>query len=260
MRVVRYLVLLCCLSCHSVFAQIDAPAVLVPAGLNPGDEFFVIFASSSTANLCKQVPSSPALSPMDDTAAINLANLAATTGSRTSSVAGWQALYIHERGDALGVITDTVAASGVAFNNNITQPIYNTRGELIANNHADLFDGSSFGSGTQLINPIMYDEDGNTFNTGDFAYTGFDELGARVVGRTLGYGGTGCAVGEPDRTNGLWANSANSNNVRSIYVLSPLMRVPASSSSATAVPVAPQGFALILGLLMIVGVRRKLNK
>ncbi|MCV6622939.1 MAG: hypothetical protein OIF51_14435 [Cellvibrionaceae bacterium] len=256
----------------NALAQVDAPPALVPSGLNPGDEFFVIFVSSGTDNLCREIPPGPPFSPMDDTAAINLANTAATTGTLTSSVAGWQALYIHERSDALGAITDTVAASGIAFNNNVTQPIYNVRGDLIANNRTDMFDGGVAGGGTDLINPILYDENGAIFPTNSFAYTGFDGFGMRTVGRTLGYGGAGCAVGEPDRTDAVvigpgsppgssnWADFSNSASSRGIYVLSPLLRVPLASTNATGVPVAPYGFALVLGLLMLVGVGRKLKK
>lgn len=247
----------------------DAPAALIPSGLNPGDEFFVIFTTSNTANLCHgRVAGDPpgTVRPIDDTLAINLANTASTTGTLTSGVTGWQALYIHERLDALGTITDTVAANGPAFNNNITQPIYNVVGSLVANNRTDLFDGSTNGAGTALINTFDVDENGNTLAGGNFAYTGFDELGNKAVnlpgGTTaaIGAGGDGCRVGDYDTQNSNWVNTGNSAINRHLYVLSPLLRVPFASSNATGVPVAPYGFVMVLGLLMLVGVGRKIKK
>ncbi|MEX0272994.1 MAG: hypothetical protein AB3N16_01300 [Flavobacteriaceae bacterium] len=272
MRIARSLLLLCLFSCRSVFAQVDAPAALIPAGLNPGDEFFVIFTTSGTANLCHGRPTPDttggAITPVDDTLAINLATTAASTGTLTSSITGWQALYIHERLDALGIITNTVAASGPAFNNNITQPIYNIAGNLVANNRSDLFDGNAVGGGTDLINTFDIDENGNVLPPANFAYTGFDAFGNMAADpgpppnttRPIGAGGTGCGVGDYDLTDQNWAYTGNSAVSRHLYVLSPLLRVPLTSSNATGVPVAPYGFVVMLGLLMIVGVGRQLKK
>lgn len=200
---------------------LDAPSDLRPAGLNPGDTFFIIFTTSTTDRFCD-----------GSVAQLNTHGTnAAAAGSKTSGVTGWQSLYIHESSAALGVITDTVAASGTAFNNVTNRPIYNTALELVANDRSDLFDGSTSGAGTALINAINYDENAVQFNTSSFTFTGFDELGARVPGSTLGYGGTGCRAGEADRTNGLWADSANSNSSRSLYVLSPLLTIPTATST-----------------------------
>lgn len=155
---------------------------------------------------------------------------AAAAGSVTSGVTGWQSLYIHESSAALGTITDTVAASGAAFNNVTNRPIYNTMLQLVANDRADLFDGSTSGAGTALPNQINFDEDGNAYSGGNFAFTGYDELGNRQVGRTLGYGGSGCLVGDPDTNNADWVAAGPSNSSRSIYVLSPLLTIPAAAA------------------------------
>lgn len=205
------------LSLSSSLNALDAPSTLRPAGLNPGDTFYVIFTTSTLARFCDTQNTADI-----DNHGIN----AAAAGTQTSGVTGWQALYIHESSAALGTITDTVAAAGPAFNNVVDRPIYNVREELVANDRADLFDGSTSGAGTALINAINYDENDTQFNTGSFTFTGFDELGNRVPSSTLGYGGTGCRAGEAERTNGLWADSANSNAARSIYVLSPLLTIP----------------------------------
>lgn len=202
---------------------LDAPAALRPSGLNPGDTYFVMFVASTTEQrFCDT----------QNTADINNHGInAAAAGSVTSGVTGWQSLYIHESSAALGTITDTVAASGSAFNNVTNRPIYNTMLQLVANDRTDLFDGSASGAGTALINQPSFDQDGNNY-TG-LAFTGFDELGNRQVGFTLGYGGTGCLVGDPDSaTTADWVSFANSNGSRSIYVLSPLLTIPAATPAA----------------------------
>ncbi|RVU30984.1 hypothetical protein [Neptunomonas marina] len=93
----------------------------------------------------------------------------------------------------------------------------------------------------------------------EWAFTGFDALGQRVVGRTLGYAILGgCAVGGLGETDQDWANAANSNNSRHLYVLSPLLTVP--SPAAAAIPTVPFGL-LIGGGLVIAGIAlRKLKE
>ncbi|WP_136681199.1 hypothetical protein [Neptunomonas sp. XY-337] len=248
MRFLQSLIILCLLSRTAV--ALDAPANLIPTGLTPGDEFFVVFTTSTTDYFCGgplggvEVPVS---------AIENHATSAAAAGSLTSSINGWQALYIHESSSALGVITDTVAASGSAFNNNIVAPIYNTQRNLVANNRSDLFSGGA----VPLANPMLYDENGNVLLSSQFAFTGFDAFGQRVVGFTLGFAGTGCAVGDLGEIDQNWANTGNSNLARHLYVLSPLLTVP--SPAAAAIPTVPFGF-LVGGGIVIAGIaRRKLK-
>ena len=153
------------------------------------------------------------------------------------------------------MITDTVVASGSAFNNNIVAPIYNTQRNLVANNRSDLFSGGA----VPLANPMLYDENGNMLLSSEWAFTGFDALGQRVLGRTLGYAILGgCAAGDLGETDQGWANAANSNIARHLYVLSPLLTV--LSPAAAAIPAVPFGF-LIGGGLVIAGIaRRKLKE
>ncbi len=202
---------------------LDAPSELRPTGLSPGDTYFVIFVANASRNQnhCTTLNTADIDSHGSD---------AAAAGSVTSGVTGWQSLYIHEWSGALGVITDTVAAAGPAFNNVVDRPIYNTMLQLVANDRTDLFDGSTNGAGTALINTINFDEDGNAYQSGNFAYTGFDERGDRSAGATLGYSGTGCLVGDPDTSNSNWSATGNSNASRSIYVLSPLLTIPAAAA------------------------------
>jgi len=205
-------------------SALDAPVALRPSGLNPGDTYYVIFVADDSRNMfhCQTINTADI-----DNHGIN----AAAAGSVTSGVTGWQSLYIHATSSAPGTVTDTVSATGVAFNNVTDRPIYNTMLQLVANDRPDLFDGSTSGAGTALTNLINFDEDGNAYTFNEFAFTGFDELGNQQVGLTLGYDSGPCFVGDPDRNDGRWAAAGNSSGSRSIYVLSPLLTIPSAASA-----------------------------
>lgn len=223
---------------------LDAPSALVPNGLSPGDTFFVVYASSETRNFCHATgATTTGSSPITDAAGTpatmdQFAIDSAASGSLTSGVTGWKALYVHQQVHFNGVVLDTPTGvtsnigAETAFQNNISSPIYNLEGELVANNRADLFDGS-------IENAIKYDENGDAIS--GFAFTGFDEFGnganndpsAPTPLYTLGHGGTGCAVGRTTSTNKGWAALGNSNNSRSIYIISPVLTVPLPTPAIT---------------------------
>ena len=80
MRFLQSLIVLCLLSRTAV--ALDAPANLVPTGLNPGDEFFVVFTTSTTGYFCSGPP--PVGGPVPVSAIENHATSAAAAGSLTS--------------------------------------------------------------------------------------------------------------------------------------------------------------------------------
>lgn len=239
------------LVCTGAQAQVNAPAGLIPAGLAPGDTFFVMYTTSTTINACTE------LDPTNlDTHATN----SAAAGTQTNGVLGWQALYIHQANGA-GPILDTVQAGG-AWNNVTTRPIYTTAGVLIANSRTDLFDGTSNGNngatGTDLLATINLDENGNT--SPQYVYTGFNELG---MATTAGGDGTGasatlganmgsCRVGDNTRLDSRWANFSNSVSFRPLYVLSPLLVVPGAAAEPTALPTLSEWALIMLALLLCV--------
>lgn len=226
------------------YAQVNATAQLQPAGLNPGDTFFVIFSTSTVMRGCaNSSTNTPAEIAETTVASINThADNAATTGTITNGVAGWQSIFIHNDGITT---TDTVAASGVAFNNVTNRPIYNTQLQLVANDRNDLFDGSgsaAFPGSTPLINQINFDENGNTRASGTFTFTGFGPLGndtnvagtpATIIAMGARPGLTGCTVGDQDTSDGNWAGAGPSFSYRSLYVLSPLLVIPAAVSASS---------------------------
>lgn len=189
-------------------AALDAPAGLVPAGLSPGDTFFVIYASDNLVN-----------GAQTSATYIGYAATSATSGSKTNTIAGWTTLFAHDD----GTITTTSAFGGVT-----NRPIYNTVGTKVADDRADLFDNT-------LDAAIGFDEDGDAVAAS--IWTGFfhDGSALNVGDDTLGGAdgvNDGCATGSSSSATGAWALNALSGGAGcagatfGLYVLSPLLTVP----------------------------------
>lgn len=187
---------------------LDAPAALVPAGLNPGDTFFIIFYSSGTTagNLA---------------AASNFNTFAgaqAALGPNTSQVTGWTALIGHD---------DTTNTSTSAFGGDTASPIYLVDGTLVANNRADLFDGT-------VVANISIDQSGNTSASG--VWTGLTNTGTTDAD-ALGTVGANCRRGANNSLNQAFSfDSQACGGSFPIYVLSPQLTV---ASPINAVPGSP---------------------
>jgi hypothetical protein len=105
-----------------------------------------------------------------------------------------------------------------AWGNVTDRPIYTSTGVLVANNRADMLDGT-------LIASIGFDEDGNV-PANIHVYTGLTSSGNIAVA-ALGDGqGSGAQFGLNNSTTGTWAESALADVSRHLYVLSPLLTTP----------------------------------
>ena len=195
-------------SSNSIAQAVNAPVGLVPAGLDEGDEFYIIFVSSQTT-LGNLTPA------QFNTFANNTADLDTDTASLN-----WTMIMGHDD----GTLTTTSAFSDT------TVPIYNTNGDKIGDNRADLFDGS-------LDASISYDESG--VNVGSVGvYVGITAVGANLIAQgdnTLGGNDSsndGCALGRSDRVTGqAWALNVSGDqgcddDSYRIYAISPLLKVP----------------------------------
>ncbi len=191
------------------------PPALVPVGLNPGDEFYVIFVGSDTVNGAQ-------------TSAVYNA-YAATVKAKdpdTDAIDGWQTLFSHDDG------TLTTLS---AFGTETSQPIYNTNGDKVADNQTDFYDGT-------LDAAIEYDESGAATARG--VWTGFSTSGGSVGRGDDTLGGVdsladGCLAGYSSEASSRWTvNSLSGGNGCasanfSLYVLSPLLRVPGFTVSGS---------------------------
>lgn len=126
---------LLCMSASMSFSAVatTAPSALIPAGLNPGDTFYIIVAGSDVLNGAQ-------------TSATYIAYAASVKANDTDtdSVTGWTTLYGHD--DSTLVTTSAITST--------SSPIYNTNGDRVASNRAASFFNSQ-------ENPIAYDESGN---------------------------------------------------------------------------------------------------
>jgi hypothetical protein len=203
-----------CFLVHLLPLNLDASLLVIPPGLNPGDQYRIAFMTAGTLNATSTDIS-------DYNAFVN--NAANGVGSLLSPLnATWK-------------VIGATAASGSALDNiggASLLPIYLLDGTLVANDTTDLFD--SF-----LISGISLDEHGDDYNvTGNFwAWSGTDDLGLAAPGNELGSGAVFFGyAGAPAAW--LAYSTADPNNfVSSLYGIStPLTVTP-----------EPATFAMILG-------------
>jgi len=204
----------------TAIAVIATPAFgqFPPPELRPGDEYRVIFVTSTTSdgNLGR-------IGGADEL--VNLATQRSTSLIRDFS---FRAL----------VSTDTVDAierfPGDFF------PVYNTRGELVADRLSDLLDGAD----TELDNRVWYDETGGEISSSLTVWTGTTADGEATTlhchGWTTDSSGSDATIGHPDLTDEQWVNGGtlNCSNRARLYGLSdpieikgPELFVPAAASA-----------------------------
>jgi hypothetical protein len=217
----------------SVFA-LDAPAVMVPPGLNPGDTYYIMFVTSTT--ISGNQPS--AAYPAHANAAADLSGVKGTDDANIS----WGAWYAHDDG------TFSTSALFAADN---TRPIYNLNGDLIANSYADLTDGT-------LTTAIGYDESGNAIHASVWTGVLCDGVTIFVGDDTLGGMDTavdGCVYGSSSATGCNFSYQSIGGGLGCtdqmyLYAVSPLLTVPAPAPVPVSVPIGPLGLlTLLAGLL-----------
>jgi hypothetical protein len=210
-------------------------ALIVPAGLNNGDAYHVIFVSSTVR----------------DATSTNIADYdthvqAAAEAAGIGSTAGvnWLAVGSTETVDAINHISPL-------FTDPNTVPIYNQNGQLVASSLNDLAN-----SATLLSNPILYDEYGvpldtsvwtGTFQNGLVKYTNF-WLGRLIGTSPLQF----VEYGTSNSITAAWVNNGGSNrtNAFSLYGISQEIIVGA-------VPVPAAVWLFGSGLLGLIGVARR---
>ncbi|WP_339904293.1 hypothetical protein [Pseudomonas guineae] len=182
---------------------LDAPAALVPAGLTPGQTFYVVFVSSGTI---AGNSSSVALAAFGQTQANN--------NIETAKITGWKTLFGHDDGTTSTTIHTAVSA-----------PFYRPDGTRISTSSATFW-------AVTHESVINRSEDLST-HTGNI-WTGFASNGTRANPNddTLGgndFASDGCLVGL--HVVNQWSAGALTGGIGctasySTYVISPLLTVP----------------------------------
>lgn len=179
-------------------------ALTVPAGLNPGDAYRVIFVSST---------------PINGTSSITADYDAHIQGvADTAGIGGtleWIAIVSTPTESAIDHVTNFVAA-----NPNI--PIYNQAGEMLVSVTNNLWNG--------LSTAVLYDEFGAVGHSG--MWTGTDVDGQALINRELGTSAP--VIGSSSSNTSVWLNwmlTFSSLELHTLYGLSATIIVPGGPSA-----------------------------
>ncbi|MFA7555900.1 MAG: hypothetical protein WCY88_16775 [Spongiibacteraceae bacterium] len=203
LRLAAFLLLLIC-SRQSL--ALNAPAALVPAGLNPGDTFYIIFVSSGTIT-GDQVSANY----------LTFATVQAAAGAATGTdlVAGWVPLFAHNDG------TITI---NTAFAADVTRPIYDVAGLKMGDNKADLLDGTFDGE-------LVKTQIGTTLGT-IIINTGLDAVGASSTPLQSAGGLVNATQTTTTDNFGFYEGQAGSASAQPMMILSPLLTVPSAVTAS----------------------------
>jgi hypothetical protein len=209
----------------AVASESQAQPATIPTGLNPGDEYRLLFATSVTR----------------DATSTNIADYNAFVTGVANTIP-----HLAGLGTTWTVVGSTAAVD--ARDNTGTHPgvtpgvpIYNLADTRLADDNADLWDGA-------LAMPVATDESGAPA-VADDVLTGTDGSGQGASGLALG--DIGAVSGEPFST-GSWIDSGlvyESSVSLHFYALSDVLVVP---SDPSAVPsMSPWSLLLLSGALLL---------
>jgi hypothetical protein len=187
---------------------LDAPASLVPAGVSPGSQFYLIFTTSS--------PYDATSTDMSDyNRAVNLDAQSPSSLPGVSSLT-WKALGATSAVDQCKPFID------------LTKPVYTVTKVLVKSTAAAMFSGGA----TSLSSYPGVQPDGED-STQDAAWTGCNNTGSPDTGYELG--APNPRFGAPQGTDSAWITTlygANSYQLK-LYAVSPLLTAPITDASGT---------------------------
>ena len=224
----------------------QAALVVVPPGLNPGQQFRLVFVTDGTRNATStNINDYNAFVTNEALGSISLPtalSTALTTAGFNPGTITWNAI----------ASTATVAArdnTGTNPSSGTGVPIYIINGNKIADNNADLWDG-------YIPSPIFATpNDGNLFNN---VWTGSLSDGSGAVAQSSPLGAVSVyypnsTYGNSGANYGNWINAGDGNysQLFQMYGLSSILTVPTPPSPPSPVPV-PEPSSL-LGLITLGG-------
>jgi hypothetical protein len=201
---------------------LDAPTELVPAGLNPGDQFYVVFTSSTDQT---------AISTDISTYNALVEGLAAT-----SSIAGVRSISGYFK------VIGATSTNNQCQPADLTKPVYTVTKRLISSSVSSMFTPTIVG----LSSPLDVDESGVAATNG-ISYTGCNTDGSPLINNELGQ--SNVAIGFTSVMNYQWLYyGAPYPNyfIKAIYAISPLLTVPAA-----AIPSLSEWAQFLLALMVI---------
>lgn len=215
-----------------VLSPIVSASLVVPAGLNPGDTFHVIFVTSTTTD---------ATSSDINTYDAFVQSAADAAGIGTTIGVGWLALGSTTTIDAYDHLSPLFS--------NLSAPIYNQNGELVASGYADMWDGA-------LNSAVAYTE--NASYRLSEVWTGSHQTGIGSIGYELGTSYVTDGTSTTTDQDWIQATSENATNPFSLYAISQqLVVTPSGGVAPAAVPVLPTAWLFGSGLLGLIAISRR---
>ena len=193
----------------------EAGVIPVPSGLNAGDQYHIVFITTQ----------------IRDGTSANISDY----NNFVNSVAEDAGIGPVSAGNQWRAIASTPSTDASA-NISVTAPVYNMNSELVANNAADLWDGT-------IANTIAYEEDGTYSNS--FAWTGTLPTGVGDGDRTLGSSTSSLTVGSSIYANAEWINSVtrSSSFEYPLYAISDTLTVTPEPSPLAMMGIGALGLA-----------------
>lgn len=199
----------------SVGSLATAQVVTVPTGLNPGDDYRLVYVTTSNI-----AASSTNINDYNNLVQGSLsAELLALTSGDAS---GWRAIVSTASDNALLNTLTTPGTDGAGI------PIYNLADNILATSYADLWDGS-------LANSVSYEMDG-LLTTDFYVWSGTANNGATAGGLGSGTSPSFFSIaGRPNQSSGSWIYNANDTQTNSwpVYAISPVLTVSAVPEPST---------------------------
>ncbi|HYV36613.1 MAG TPA: PEP-CTERM sorting domain-containing protein [Gemmataceae bacterium] len=219
--------------------------IIVPSDLKPGDKYQLIFVTSFLSG----VSSANAVPPPDYP---DFGGLAAADWVVTSAASDAGLIDNWDGETLLWKALLSIAGQNAVDRIPITGPVYNLAGQRLANNSADLWDGS-------LAAPVRYTEYGIAISGNTHVWTGTNTAGnanGLDLGGWLNPGAPVGLVGDATFADSRWLGNSNLAGTQTahLYAISPEFEVP---------DVAPEPASLVLlgiGVMGMVAYHRRGRK
>ena len=223
----RLLMVACLLAPFSADA-LDAPADLVPAGLNVGDQFYVVFTTSTY--------------PQATSTLISFYNSYVQGVAAASTISGVRAIS-----SGFQVIGAT-AATNQCKPADLTKPVYNVNKTQVSSLASLMYDPGAQALGT----PLKISESGQDISGAQGqAFAGCNSDGTTFTGSTLGDSLVG--IGSTTATDTDWISSAGqqvgNNQNKSLYAISALLTV--APPPVNPIPTLSKWVQIMMMFLMI---------
>jgi hypothetical protein len=221
------LMVACVLAPFSAHA-LDAPSDLVPTGLNVGDQFYVVFTTSTYTQATST--------------SISFYHSYVQGVAAASTISGVRA--ISSGFQVIGATTATNQCKPT----NLTKPVYNVNKTLVSSLASLMYDPGAQALGISL----KISESGQDISGAQGqAFTGCNSNGSSYTGFNLG--DTSVGLGSTTVTNTDWisigGSTVSNNQTKSLYAISALLTV--ATPAAQAVPSLSEWAQLMLGLMVI---------